>query len=76
MQCGILKTATKRQEYVDIPDLEYRKDVKHPLYSAEYSGTRSSQTPPISERNIEIVRGWAGENIFRNHFTSIFVVDV
>ena len=39
--------SSKRLEYEDIPDLEYRKDVKHPLYSAEYSGIRSCQTPPI-----------------------------
>ena len=37
----------KRLEYEDIPDLEYRKDVKHPLYSEEYTRIRSCQTPPI-----------------------------
>ena len=44
--------SSKRLEYEDIPDLEYRKDVKHLLYSAEYSGLRSCQTPPIFQKNM------------------------
>jgi hypothetical protein len=44
--------SSKRLEYEDIPDLEYRKDVNHLLYSAEYSGLRSCQTPPIFQKNM------------------------
>ena len=47
--------SSKRLEYEDIPDFESRKDVKHPLYSAEYSGRFSNSSyilKDIPVRNI------------------------
>ena len=46
--------SSKRLEYRydDIPDLEYRKDVKHPLYSAEHSGLRFFKTLLIILKDI------------------------
>ena len=43
---------SKRLEYHDIPDCSAKTVVKHLLYSAEYSGLRSCQTPPIFQKNM------------------------